>query len=394
MALLVPPADSSLAWEVRVDPGDAFVLASVRNRNSDGIGTFRLETFQRLAGSPAGKPWDPEALVRTEQWLLRSGYFERRAAGTWFRIPGRNQLRPQVDLAPLPANRLEVALVSNPEAAVPQGDLQLVLGNLWGSARSLSFGYLGTDSLTTMKLHGREPWLLGGPLDLLLGGGFDEQPRVAQRFWGEAGLALRGRVWEFSLWGGRELRTDTIGQVTGWWSRMGWERDTRDHPLFARHGTLWQQEFSWKRSGGGSLLVTQGSGEGRWLLPGGGWGVRVASGAGWRWPRRESFGREDLFALGGLRTVRGHWEEELRAVRMAWGQAEWIALVDKRLEWPIFLDAGLGEAEQVHSQRALLGWGFGLRSRTPTWGIEAYFAWDDRPELGRTLLHAELRRSF
>lgn len=73
----------------------------------------------------------------------------------------------------------------------------------------------------------------------------------------------------------------------------------------------------------------------------------------------------EQFYLGGLETLRGYEENEFRGDKVVLGSLELRVPLAKELLGSLFVDAGKAWSEDLPMEDFKVGWGFGIRFKTP-----------------------------
>ena len=91
----------------------------------------------------------------------------------------------------------------------------------------------------------------------------------------------------------------------------------------------------------------------------------------------------EQFYLGGLETLRGYKENEFRGDKTVLGSLELRVPLNKELLGSLFVDAGKAWSEDSSMEDLKVGWGFGIRFRTPLGLIRLNYGVGEEEEEGR-----------
>lgn len=152
--------------------GDAFVWAPAENLDSS---KSNGDVLRKLSGLEAGDPVSVRDLERAERKLARMGYFEETAPVRMFRDPVRNRIVPAFSLRDASFSEAEALLTYSSEDDVWEGQVNVNLFNILGTARDLQLeGFTGEDSRHLQGSY-KEPWIFGTNWNVVLRGYFDEE---------------------------------------------------------------------------------------------------------------------------------------------------------------------------------------------------------------------------
>lgn len=152
--------------------GDLFVWAAAENLEP---GVTSKGTFQKLSGIEEGAPVSLSDLNRSDRKLSRLGYFERTAPVRIFRDPHRNRIIPAYSMRDAHLSEAEGLLTYSSEDNLWEGEVNVNLYNILGTARDLQLhGFSGADKRTLRGSY-KEPWVLGTFWNIVVRGDFDEE---------------------------------------------------------------------------------------------------------------------------------------------------------------------------------------------------------------------------
>ena len=160
--------DASGVLTLRLERGSAWVWAPPENLDSSGT---KPEVFRRLSGIEEGSAVSVSDLDRSERKLARLGYFEKTAPTKLFRDPARNRLIPAYSMRKANMSRAEGLLTYSSEDDVWEGQVDVSLYNIAGTARDLLLeGFTGPLPPYHGQLQGtvdiRDALERGGPRQL------------------------------------------------------------------------------------------------------------------------------------------------------------------------------------------------------------------------------------
>lgn len=299
------------------------------------------------------------------------------------------------------------------------GDLTVHLGNLFGTARSLTGRWARRDQTSQdfdFKYH--EPWLLGGPLHLDLF--FSQSIQDSSYLNRGAGIGTTVILSHtFSLNAALEKNKtipETYGEETYKLSRydyyqgsVGFIYDTRDNPLNPRRGLYHSL----------SLKISRRQGE---LLNGDGiknetgivFDRSIVTGLEFAYPvtfrqvvffrfqaaQMKSGGKDvpysQWFTMGGAKSLRGYRELQFRSTAVGWWNVEYRFLPERLSRFFIFYDGGI--YKNMHSaatqwtQKYGYGMGFRINTGIGIIGVDYGIGEGDGPTAGK--VHVSLENRF
>lgn len=379
--------DGVLTVEFKRGPG--YVWASSENLDSSGT---RTEVFRRLSGIEEGAPVSLTDLERAERKLARVGYFEQTAPARLFKDGSRNLIVPAFSMRKASVSEAEGVLTYSSEDNVWEGQVDINLYNIAGTARDLQLeGFTGED---TRHLRGsyKEPWILGTPWNVVLRGSFDEETifdetliicddgddncedsdgeRIERLILGEVGIT-------------RDIGFDfTVGVFFGVTendkhSSFEMSYVSLDRFVLPRRGWRIDGSLTWKMDRPDSLdnyLNATGHAVAYFPLYGN-FISRFTGSAGGIFPTDADLMRTDLFALGGLDDFKGMQYHALRS--RAYGLSELAVM------WQDGYDLSIEVFYQPGLYRRLLpgrGWareqdyGVGFTQYRKNWSVNLYYA--------------------
>lgn len=388
-ATLVGNVDSLGTLTVQLERGQGWVWASAENLDS---GKTEKDVFSRLSGIEAGTPVSLDNLKRAERKLARVGYFEQTAPTLLFRDASRNRIYPAFSMRKTNVSEAEGVLTYSSEDNVWEGQIDVNLYNIAGTARDLTLeGFTGEDS---RHLQGRykEPWIFGTAWNVVLRGLFDEETVFDETFVicdeGDEGCEdsdgehiERLIVGEIGIT--RDIGFDfTVGVYFGMseddkHSTFEMSYVSLDRFALPRQGMRLDGSLTWKMDRPDSLdnyLNALAHAEAYFPLYGN-FISRFTGSAGGIFPTDASLMRTDLFALGGLDDFKGMQYHTLRS--RAYGLSELAVM------WQDGYDLSIELFYQPGLYRRLLpghGWareqdyGIGFTQYRKNWSINLYYA--------------------
>ena len=152
--------------ELRLERGPGYVWAAPENLENGGT---KPEVFRRLSGIEEGSAVSLTDLERSERKLARLGYFEQVYPVRLFRDASRNRIIPAYGMRKANVSRAEGLLTYSSEDNVWEGQVDVSLYNIAGTARDLLLeGFTGEDSRHLTGSY-KEPWIFGTPWNVMVG---------------------------------------------------------------------------------------------------------------------------------------------------------------------------------------------------------------------------------
>ena len=359
--------DSSGVLTVEMERGAAWVWADPENLDSSGS---KPEVFRKQTGIVAGDLVSPQDLERSDMKLARLGYYNPVAPVQMFRDRSRNRIIPLYHMQAAAVSEAYALLAYSSETDVWEGNVNVSLYNILGTARDLLLeGYTADDA---RRLEGsyKEPWILGTDWNLIARGYFDEDSSTRDAY-GELGIS-------------RDIGFDfTVGVFLG----VGRNRKTSslelsyvslDRFVLPRSGTRFSGSIVWNMDRPDSLdnYLKASAKLSRYIPVYGNWITRFSGAAGGIFPTDAVLDRFDYFALGGMDSFRGM---DVRFVRSrAYGYSEFAILWQDGYDLSIeaFYQPGLYRA----FSRPDRGWkreqdyGLAFTQYRGNWSVNLYYA--------------------
>ncbi|MCQ2063197.1 MAG: BamA/TamA family outer membrane protein [Fibrobacter sp.] len=379
-------ADGVLTIEFK--RGAGYVWAAAENLDSSGT---KSEVFRRLSGIEEGEPVSLTDLERSERKLSRVGYFEMTAPTRLFRDPVRNRIYPAFSMRKANVSEAEGVLTYSSEDNVWEGQIDVNLYNIAGTARDLTLeGFTGEDSRHLQGSY-KEPWIFGTAWNVVLRGLFDEETvyeepivcnsddkdceesdgeTIERLILGEVGVT-------------RDIGFDfTVGVFFGITeddkhSTFEMSYVSLDRFVLPRRGLRLDGSFTWKMDRPDSLdnyLNAHAHAEAYFPLYGN-FIARYEGAAGGIFPTDASLMRTDLFALGGLDDFKGLQYHALRS--RAYGFSELAVMWQDGYDLSIELFYQPGLYRRFSPGR---GWareqdyGVGFTQYRKNWSVNLYYA--------------------
>lgn len=358
--------DSAGVLTVRFDRGFAWVWASPENLDSSGS---KPEVFRRQTGIVVGNLVSPQDLERSDMKLARLGYYNRTAPVQMFRDPVRNRIVPVYHMQAAAVSEAYALLTYSSETDVWEGEVNVALYNILGTARDLQVeGYTGDEA---RRLEGsyKEPWIFGTEWNVIARGYFDEDSSERDAY-GELGIS-------------RDIGFDfTVGVFLG----IGSNRKTStlelsyvslDRFVLPRSGTRFNGSIVWNMDRPDSLdnYLKASAKFSRYLPLYGNWITRFSGAAGGIFPTDADLDRFDYFALGGMDNFKGM---DVRFMRSrAYGYSEFAILWQDGYDLSIeaFYQPGLYRAfVPDHGWKREHDYGVAFTQYRGNWSVNLYYA--------------------
>ena len=358
--------DSAGVLTVRFDRGFAWVWASPENLDSSGC---KPEVFRRQTGIVVGNLVSPQDLERSDMKLARLGYYNRTAPVQMFRDPVRNRIVPVYHMQAAAVSEAYALLTYSSETDVWEGEVNVALYNILGTARDLQVeGYTGDEA---RRLEGsyKEPWIFGTEWNVIARGYFDEDSSERDAY-GELGIS-------------RDIGFDfTVGVFLG----IGSNRKTStlelsyvslDRFVLPRSGTRFNGSIVWNMDRPDSLdnYLKASAKFSRYLPLYGNWITRFSGAAGGIFPTDADLDRFDYFALGGMDSFKGM---DVRFMRTrAYGYSEFALLWQDGYDLSIeaFYQPGLYRAfVPDHGWKREHDYGVAFTQYRGNWSVNLYYA--------------------
>ena len=358
--------DSAGVLTVRFDRGFAWVWASPENLDSSGS---KPEVFRRQTGIVVGNLVSPQDLERSDMKLARLGYYNRTVPVQMFRDPVRNRIVPVYHMQAAAVSEAYALLTYSSETDVWEGEVNVALYNILGTARDLQIeGYTGDEA---RRLEGsyKEPWIFGTEWNVIARGYFDEDSSERNAY-GEIGIS-------------RDIGFDfTVGVFLG----IGSNRKTStlelsyvslDRFVLPRSGTRFNGSIVWNMNRPDSLdnYLKASAKFSRYLPLYGNWITRFSGAAGGIFPTDADLDRFDYFALGGMDSFKGM---DVRFMRSrAYGYSEFALLWQDGYDLSIeaFYQPGLYRAfVPDHGWKREHDYGVAFTQYRGNWSVNLYYA--------------------
>ena len=358
--------DSSGVLTIEMERGAAWVWANSENMDSSGS---KPEVFRKQTGIVAGNLVSPLDLERSDMKLARLGYYNPVAPVQMFRDPNRNRIIPLYHMQAAAVSEAYALLTYSSETDVWEGNVNVSLYNILGTARDLLLeGYTADDA---RRLEGsyKEPWIFGTDWNLIARGYFDEDSSERDAY-GELGIS-------------RDIGFDfTVGVFLG----AGSNRKTSslelayvslDRFVLPRSGTRFNGAIVWNMDRPDSLdnYLKASAKFSRYLPLYGNWITRFSGAAGGIFPTDADLDRFDYFALGGMDSFRGM---DVRFMRSrAYGYSEFALLWQDGYDLSIeaFYQPGLYRAfVPDHGWKREHDYGVAFTQYRGNWSVNLYYA--------------------
>jgi outer membrane protein insertion porin family len=401
-----------------VDEGPRVAINELR---VEGNKETRTGVILRETHIAAGDPYDPARVEAIRRRLLKLNIFSSVDEPRLYMHDQQNGLLIRVQEGS--TNTFDGVLGYIPSTAGQAGYLtglaSISMRNLFGTGRKLQLRWQKEDRRSEeIQAQYLEPWVFGLPFNL--GGGFLQrqqdstyvQRSLDLRF--EA-MAADNFIAGFTLNSQRVIPSvDSLYQspipassTLAFGADLAY--DTRSDPVNPLSGALYRIAYSIGRKratpsaitglGGGTTTIQrlQLDLEGYLQV------VRrqvVAIGLHGHDVRGGNIGESDMFRFGGATTLRGYRENQFLGTGVAWTNAEYRFVLDRRSFFFLFFDTGYysrpaDEIQAIASAAAFkYGYGFGVRVDTPLGNIGVSFALGQGDTFSTAKIHVNVINEF
>lgn len=363
---------------LRVDEGPEVRLGAVRITGT----STREDLLLRVLDLPLGELYDGREVERALSRLRRLPFIQDAVPDLRYNLEsGQGVLLVRV--REIRANRFSAALGYAGRGI--SGELSLALHSPWGRGRTVEARWTRREAQADLYLMCREPWVLGLPLHLggefrtSLREGYSRTEWVVQAYrpfrWGEVGGSVG---WE------RTVRGSAEGGAWGLGLEVQYE--ARDDPSVPRRGlgaSLGVRGYPGRAEG--VQVRVRGDVEG--YVPMGG-SLALAVGLHGGMVEGRDLSTYELLPLGGAKSLRGHWEEQFRDLRVVWSNLELYKELGAGSWGFPFLDVGYAQG------KVRWGYGLGLRLRTGAGRIGLDYGLGPRDRLWEGKVHLTLEGRF
>lgn len=351
---------------VKRERGSAWVWAEPENLDSSGS---KPDVFRRQTGIVAGELVSPQNLERSDMKLARLGYYNQVAPVQMYRDPTRNRIVPVYHMRAAAVSEAYALLTYSSETDVWEGNVNVALYNIMGTARDLLVQGYTSDDARRLEGSYKEPWIFGTAWNVIARGYFDEDSSTREAY-GEIGVS-------------RDIGFDfTVGVFLG----VGNNRKTSslelsyvslDRFVLPRSGTRFKGTLMWNMSRPDSLdnYLKASAKLSRYLPLFGNWITRFSGAAGGIFPTDATLDRLDYFALGGMDSFRGMDVRFLRS--RAYGYSEMALLWQFGYDLSIeaFYQPGLYRAFwPYHGWKREQDYGLAFTQYRGNWSVNLYYA--------------------
>lgn len=365
-ATLEGSVDDSGKLTVSFNRGAAWVWAEPENMDSSGS---RPDVFRRQAGLVAGNLVSLRDLERSDMKLARLGYYDRTAPVQMFRDPTRNRIVPVYHFRAAAISEAYALLTYSSETDVWDGNVNVSLYNIRGTARDLQLqGYTSDDARRLEGVY-KEPWILGSAWDVILRGHFDEDSSMREAY-GEIGVS-RDIGFDFNV--GVFLGVGSKGKT----SSLEVSYVSLDRFVLPRSGSRLKGVLVWYMARPDSLdnFFRASADVARYVPLYGNWISRFSGAVGGILPTGAILDRLDYFALGGMDSFRGM---DVRFMRSrAYGYSEMALLWQYGYDLSIeaFYQPGLYRAfAPEHGWKREQDYGVAFTQYRGNWSVNLYYA--------------------
>ena len=358
--------DSAGVLNLQMERGSAWVWAEPENLDSSGSSP---EVFRRQTGIVTGNLVSKQDLERSDMKLARIGYYDRVAPVQMYRDPTRNRIIPVYRMQAAAVSEAYALLTYSSETDVWEGNVNVSLYNIRGTARDLFLQGFTSDEARRLEGSYKEPWILGTAWDVVARGYFDEDSSTREAY-GELGVSRDiGFVFNVGIFLGVGNNRKT--------SSLELSYVSLDRFVLPRSGTRFKGSVVWNMARPDSLdnFLRAGAKLVHYIPFYGNWMTRFSGAAGGIFPTDATLDRLDYFALGGMDSFRGM---DVRFVRSrSYGYSE-VALL-----WQYGYDLSIEAFYQPGLYRALApghGWkrerdyGVAFTQYRGNWSVNLYYA--------------------
>lgn len=379
--------DSSGGMHLLLSRGSVWVWADAENAEHS---RSRKETFSRLSGLERGAPVKLSDLERAKRKLVNSGYFESTAQPKLFRDSVRNRIVPVFYMRDLSINSIEgfLSYASGDEGGFA-GNVDLALYNMRGTGRNLTVSGESGDWTRSLSASYKEPWILGSGFDAVIRGNLEEDSTYRDYLL-EAGISRSvGFFFEFAVLGG-------VGD-----DRWTYTLETRfrddDRVILPRHGISLEGFFRViKDTDSSRAFTTVLRANGRFVTPiVKDFVLQTSFWAGTLLPTNHPFDRRDLFALGGMESLKGYRPGffRTRAYGITEADVQWRAL--EKTAFHLFFEPALHRAQSPeHGWLDTYSYGIGISQIRNAWSFSLYYALHRGADPLDGLLHFGIKALF
>ncbi|MCQ2092435.1 MAG: BamA/TamA family outer membrane protein [Fibrobacter sp.] len=379
-AMVNGSADSVGVLSVELNRGAAWVWAPAKNLDS---AKTDKDVFAKLSGLETGAYVSPADLERADRKLARLGYYQQIAPAQMFRDPERHRIVPVFHMRAAAVSQAEALLTYSSEDNAWEGQLNLSLYNILGTARDLLMeGFIGEDS---RHLEGsyKEPWILGTSWNVVARGMFNEETVIESGVENDSASKTLERQIYGEIGVTREIGFDfSLGVFLGVsdddkYSTFEMSYVSLDRFALPRSGWRIDGSVSYKMDRPDSLdnYLVASANVVRYLPVYKNFIARFSGAAGGIFPSDAALKRTDLFALGGMNSFRGMEYQMVRT--RAYGYSElallWQDGYDLSIE--LFYQPGLYRRSGTeHGWAREQDYGIAFTQYRKNWSFNLYYA--------------------
>ncbi|MCQ2124620.1 MAG: BamA/TamA family outer membrane protein [Fibrobacter sp.] len=385
-AVVEGSVDSAGELTVQLNRGAAWVWAPAENLEA---GKTKPEAFAKLAGLEAGAYVSPTDLERADRKLSRLGYYERTAPAQMFRDPTRNRIVPVFHMRAAAVSEAEALLTYSSEGNAWEGQINVNLYNILGTARDLQLeGFIGDDS---RHLEGsyKEPWIFGTSWNVVARGMFNEETVTASDADSENSNedSTSAESIERTLYGEigvtRDIGFDfNIGVFVGVsednkYSSLEVSYVSLDRFALPRDGWRIDGKLSYKMDRPDSLdnFLLANASVMRYQPIYKNFIGRISGVAGGIFPSDGNLKRTDLFALGGMDSFKGMGYQAVRTRAFGFGELALLWQDSYDLSIELFYQPGLYRRSGAeHGWAREQDYGIAFTQYRKNWSINLYYA--------------------
>ena len=384
-AVVKGSVDSSGVLSLEFVRGSAWVWASAENLDSSKT---KKDVLVKLSGLRPGAYVSTTELERADRKLSRMGYFQRIAPAQMFRDPHRNRIVPVFYMRDAAVSQAQALLTYSSEENSWEGQLNLNLYNILGTARDLHLeGFIGEGA---RRLEGsyKEPWIFATSWNVVARGMFNEETVTGAADGVEGvGSADTAEFLERKIYGEigvtREIGFDfSLGVFLGVseddkYSTLEVSYVSLDRFALPRSGWRLNSCVSYKMDRPDSLdnyLVAYADVT-RYMPLYRNFIARFSGAAGGVFPSGGALKRTDLFALGGMNSFRGMDYQMVRSRSYGYSELALMWQDGYDLSVEVFYQPGLYRRSGMeHGWAREQDYGIAFTQYRKNWSFNFYYA--------------------
>lgn len=414
-------SEHRLEFDFDVSPGPELLIEEIQIVGNE---VTRDYVIQRETRVKKGERYNPRKIKSIPSRLRKLEFFETVSEPDIF-IASQNKGGILIQVEEANTSTFDGVVGYSPATEYEKGYftglVDINIGNLFGTGRSLLVHWQKRDQYSQdLKLHYREPWIGGIPLNA--GVGFEQIIQDTTYIERNFGLDLSYPIMHnLSLVAeikNNSILPDSIGsymlgisQSKTLRTSFGIEYDSRNNSFNPSHGIYYFTSFeSGRKKNIGPADILQTNNLKKKVK-----NSRIAMDLEFFLPvfQRQIFspsfhGRQiksnedyipvpDQYRLGGARSLRGYREDQFRGSSIAWSNLEYRYLLGRRSRAFVFCDLGyITTSGDKKTQDFRIGYGFGVRLETGLgiMGIDYGLAYGEKQGLFGGMIHVGLLNEF